>query len=259
MKASRSVAASRGWETRRERNESVTCNLAPELLPMWERIGGAFKGDPHTRFEQFTKYVEEHPTETIAHMQASADAMIADRDSSDALDDSSEAELTADDLAFLDVSAEDSTEAPTVYTLGTERLDVARIVAIAGRLNATIVDVRRSPRGITPNHLSAALGDRYTYAGDVLGCDKRGNVSASGVNLVASMAKDGPNRILLGKNEAAGDCSRHYKIALPLLARGVDVVHIYRNELVTARDLQDAILAEDPEAMYPCQIVSLVA
>ena len=63
------------------------------------------RGDPHTRFEQFTKYVEEHPTETIAHMQASADAkleaMIADRDSSDALDDSSEGgELTADDLAF---------------------------------------------------------------------------------------------------------------------------------------------------------------
>lgn len=74
--ASRSVSAYRAADTRREREEAVTCNLAPDLLPLWQRVRGQFSGTPHQRWEAFARYVEEHPDEVDAACQDAADAWL---------------------------------------------------------------------------------------------------------------------------------------------------------------------------------------
>ena len=73
---SRSVSAYRAADTRKERKESVTCNISPEMLPLWERTRALFHGTPHHRWEQFTEYVEAHPGEVDAACQSAADAWL---------------------------------------------------------------------------------------------------------------------------------------------------------------------------------------
>ena len=73
-----SVRAYRGWVTRSERDEAVTCNIPPELLPLWGRVRASITGDtPHARFEAFMEYAEEHPSEAIAALQDAADEKLA--------------------------------------------------------------------------------------------------------------------------------------------------------------------------------------
>ena len=73
---SRSVSAYRAADTRKEREESVACNISPEMLPLWERTRALFHGTPHHRWEQFTEYVEAHPGEVDAACQSAADAWL---------------------------------------------------------------------------------------------------------------------------------------------------------------------------------------
>jgi hypothetical protein len=51
----------RGWETRRENDEFVEQNIPEELLLLWRKVKGQFKGDPHSRYEAFMEWVEENP------------------------------------------------------------------------------------------------------------------------------------------------------------------------------------------------------
>jgi hypothetical protein len=74
---SRSAAARRGWETRRERTDLASHNVPPELLPLWERTRWIFKGTPHERFEAFMQYVHERPEDVIPAQQDAADAWLA--------------------------------------------------------------------------------------------------------------------------------------------------------------------------------------
>lgn len=52
-------------EERGESDDAVVQNLSPELLPLWNREKGRFKGPPHRRFEQFLEYVEAHPGDVL--------------------------------------------------------------------------------------------------------------------------------------------------------------------------------------------------
>jgi hypothetical protein len=72
----RSVSAYRGWETRRERDEAVTASVAPELLPLWGRVGAAIHGTPQARLEAFEEYVDEHPGEQWEAIQGAADEQL---------------------------------------------------------------------------------------------------------------------------------------------------------------------------------------
>jgi len=71
-----SPAAYKGWDRRRERDEQVTVNLDPELLPLWKRVGVSFKGTPHERYEAFMQYAHTHPSEVIEAQVADADAAV---------------------------------------------------------------------------------------------------------------------------------------------------------------------------------------
>ena len=52
-------------------------NLPPDLLPLWERIKGQFRGTPEERSRAFLEYVEGHDGEAIAACQAEADRKVA--------------------------------------------------------------------------------------------------------------------------------------------------------------------------------------
>ena len=58
LEAEDSASAYRGWERRRERDDFTEQNIEPELLPLWHRVRGQFRGSPHERFEAFMEYAE---------------------------------------------------------------------------------------------------------------------------------------------------------------------------------------------------------
>jgi hypothetical protein len=74
----RKQGAYRGWEHRRERDEAVRVNLDPSLWPLWDRIGGQFRGTPEEREAEFLEYVHDHPGESVVSQQADADKKLDD-------------------------------------------------------------------------------------------------------------------------------------------------------------------------------------
>lgn len=70
---SRSVAAYRGWERRRENDERVSVNIPPDLLPLWRRVKRSFVGSSHERFLAFMEYAEEHDREVTTALSDDAD------------------------------------------------------------------------------------------------------------------------------------------------------------------------------------------
>ena len=57
--AARQAAAYRGWEKRREHDEAVTVNLPADMLPLWEKAKGQFKGSPDERREAFLQFAHD--------------------------------------------------------------------------------------------------------------------------------------------------------------------------------------------------------
>lgn len=72
-----SCRAYRGWETRRQNDERVAVNIAPDLLPLWDRIKGQFKGTPEERFEAFDQYASEHGSEIDQAVNDEAEEKLA--------------------------------------------------------------------------------------------------------------------------------------------------------------------------------------
>jgi hypothetical protein len=73
------VAARKGWEKRKERDECVESNLPPHLVPLWEKVkhGRAFTGVTCDRAtELFFEYVEAHPKEASRAYIDEADARL---------------------------------------------------------------------------------------------------------------------------------------------------------------------------------------
>jgi 2'-5' RNA ligase len=67
---------SRGWETRREREEKVVREIemsAPHLLHLWKKLKSQFKGEPEERAQKFIEYVQEHDGEEMGILQDYAD------------------------------------------------------------------------------------------------------------------------------------------------------------------------------------------
>lgn len=63
----RSVAASRGWDRRREREEFAAVNIPANLLPLWEREKGRFtEGTPDDRARAFLEWAEAHERDAVA-------------------------------------------------------------------------------------------------------------------------------------------------------------------------------------------------
>lgn len=71
---------SRGWETRREREEAIERNIeaiSPHFKTLWRKLKHQFKGTPQSREEQFLQYVHDHPGEDMDLLQSEADKDLA--------------------------------------------------------------------------------------------------------------------------------------------------------------------------------------
>ena len=60
------AALVRAREARSERDDAVTCNLAPDELALWRKVRAQFRGSPHARLESFREYAAAHPGELVA-------------------------------------------------------------------------------------------------------------------------------------------------------------------------------------------------
>ncbi len=68
--------------------------------------------------------------------------------------------------------------------------------------------------------------------------------------------------LLMCQEHAPGDCHRFRQVAVPLLTKGIDVLHIYEEQFVTTAALKAAIEDADPDAepeMVPLQAPYVVA
>lgn len=132
-----------------------------------------------------------------------------------------------------------------IYTVGYAGLAPEELLALSVRLDAPIVDVRRSPksrmRGFGANQIRTLLGSRYVWAGENLG---GGQVNERGLDFVRGLQSG----ILMCLEAAPGDCHRHHDIALPLAREGFAITHVYGHELVCPVELQRAIDADDDYA-----------
>jgi uncharacterized protein (DUF488 family) len=124
-----------------------------------------------------------------------------------------------------------------IYTIGYQRLAPERLLQIAEGLDAVIIDVRSIPRsrkrGFGRRSLETLLGRRYQWRGDGLG--GLGEISPIYIQALRQYQGDA---ILMCLEEAPGDCHRHWDICAPHIP---DAMHIFRDEIFTARELQRAI------------------
>jgi hypothetical protein len=134
-----------------------------------------------------------------------------------------------------------------IFTIGYQALRPQRLLDIAEALNALVVDVRVVPRSRKPGFSKGALvellGKRYIPMGQELG--GRGHTTDGGIAWL-DPSKRKTDLILLCLEEAPGECHRHHDICSRHFP---DAVHIYRDELVTARSL-DLSTARGDEIEY---------
>lgn len=136
-----------------------------------------------------------------------------------------------------------------IWTIGYQRLAPSRLRELALELDALVVDTRHVPKtrikGYGPLQLEGLLGpDRYAKAGHMLG--GRGNVTRSGLAWLEHV-KSVRNVLLMCVCHEPGVCHRHQDICAPHFP---DALHIYEEEVVTARELARAIRLNDD---YACE------
>jgi hypothetical protein len=78
---------------------------------------------------------------------------------------------------------------------------------------------------------------RAEWAGDQLGGKGKG-VTREGLD---ALAKDKRRLLLLCQEQAPADCHRFHSIALPPLKRGINVLHVFEDEVIETTDLKRAI------------------
>jgi hypothetical protein len=66
-------------EQQAESDESVTMNLSPELVPLWEKVKRSIKSSPRmSRLDTFLQYAESHPSEILESIESRTDDLIRD-------------------------------------------------------------------------------------------------------------------------------------------------------------------------------------
>ena len=130
-----------------------------------------------------------------------------------------------------------------IYTINTQRLSLAGLQQIVARNDMSLIDVRAKPYSSRPefnrNSLEAALGPLYRWHGDTLG-GKGQTIDQRGLDAIAAIK----NPLLMCMEEAPEHCHRHHTICGPHFP---DAIHIFRDQLIVASDLQVAIDADTDE------------
>lgn len=130
-----------------------------------------------------------------------------------------------------------------LYSVGYNRIDPDRLRALLRHLDVgMLVDVRSIPSSRRSGFSQAQLGrtfSEYRWAGKELGGRPPG-VTAEGLRLLMRFLRT-QNVMIMCMEDAPGDCHRHHTIAVPLLAQGIDCVHVFGDHLIRASELQRAI------------------
>ncbi len=147
-----------------------------------------------------------------------------------------------------------------IYSIGYQKRTPGQILDVCDALGiAWIVDVRAVPSSRKPgfhrSRLQSFFGARYVWQGPDLGNKPPvGDVTAGGLRYLCGCVDIGHRIMLMCLEEAPGECHRHIRIATALLP-AIDVVHVFRDQLVKASDLQAASDAGAPD--YPCETLTL--
>ena len=139
-----------------------------------------------------------------------------------------------------------------IYTIGYARLTPGRLSTILDLLHVDLlIDARSSPRtrvaGMGMLQLNTRFGSRYQWRGETLG----GRIAIA-PKAIAALAEESRSKTLMVMcmEEAPAECHRHHTIARPLGALGIPVSHVYREEIVSASEL-DASIEKDRD--YECE------
>jgi len=135
-----------------------------------------------------------------------------------------------------------------ILSVGYARLPPRRFTRIVSFVDY-IIDTRSKPVSRKPGwsqlDLSRKFGAKYRWEGTLLGGLGKG-VHASGLANLRALSDQGKRLLLICLEEAPGDCHRHRMIARRLLPDR-EVLHIYRDEVVTASELERSIRDESYE------------
>lgn len=137
-----------------------------------------------------------------------------------------------------------------IYTVGYQKLTMPRLEWLMARLKIDVlIDVRSEPRSRRPefnmSRLAQALGQRYEWRPS-LGGFQQIDPSASD-----ALVHEPRNVLLMCMEESPGDCHRHFAIATQICTLesegqyAVRVIHVYRDELIDAYELQRSISYDD--------------
>jgi hypothetical protein len=124
-----------------------------------------------------------------------------------------------------------------ICTIGYSGLAPFLLRRIAKTIDADVIDCRQKPTSRNASYrqgpLKKLLGERYIWAGDVLG--GYGHTSAKGINFLKKRKR---NSLLLCMCHAPGDCHRHVAICRKSFP---NAVHIFDDELILSSELTKAI------------------
>src|SRR5690606_19705382 len=132
-----------------------------------------------------------------------------------------------------------------IYTIGYEALTPNEFFRIVRRMDAVVIDGRfirgRAKRGFGVRQLEVELQHKYEWHGNSLG--GFGNITPTGIAMLRNR-QQAETLLLVCMEEAPGECHRHHGICWPHFP---EAVHIFRDELILARDLQESLDKPDEE------------
>lgn len=139
-----------------------------------------------------------------------------------------------------------------LYTIGYQAITPARLEEIVRGLDAVLIDCRYRPVSRKPGfgHLQLCdrfPPDRYVSKGFMLGGIRSGvsHTNRAGIQFVTQSLWKG-NVILMCLEACPGECHRHELICR---SHFPEALHIFEDELITARELQRSIDADDDYAI----------
>jgi hypothetical protein len=141
-----------------------------------------------------------------------------------------------------------------IFTIGYSAITPAKLAATVRALDATLIDVRSSPRSRRPGfggrQLAELLGERYRHE------PKLGGRTAVDLDLVRALvaAHDGPekpNIVLMCMEDLPMDCHRFTTICEPYAPQALHVLNdcLFTNEAV--RDAMEDKGVHEPVGFVP--------
>jgi hypothetical protein len=130
--------------------------------------------------------------------------------------------------------------AGTVYTIGCEGYTMDSLADVGKALGVhRLVDCCWKPRRAFRSVLD------YQWKGDALSGGRTAEKDREdGLKWLIGQITAGKNVMLMYPSENPGACNRHFVIAMDLLKRGVDCIHVFDNQLILASEFQASIEEE---------------